>query len=832
MKYIFCVLFAIIHIAYADTAPPKITIGNLDGQAVNAQGLAVVKSKLYQQSADGTHPGLINISAQDIAGVKTFLDGITGTLTGNADTASALASDPSACGAGDFVNDIDANGTLHCGTPSGASGTVTSVTATVPSYMSISGSPVTTSGTLGFDFGAQSGNKFLASPSNGSSGALDMRAIVAADIPTLNQSTTGNADTATALSANPSACSSDRYVTDTDANGTLTCNQVTDAGLSTSYLKADGTRALTGNWNVGAFTITSPTFIGALTGNSSTSTALAANPSACLSDRYVIDTDANGTLSCSQVTDAGLSTSYLKSDGTRGLSADWNAGAHDITANTFIGALTGLASTATTATNATNTAIADDTTTSATMYPTWVTTASGNQAQKVSSTKLTFNPSTANLTTTTFTGALAGNATTATTATNSTNVGITDDTTTNNTMYPTWVTTTTGNLPEKISSTKLTFNPSTGLLTSTGFSGPLTGAVTGTASGNATTTLNNIASTDMSAGLTFASGVAGVLKTINAAGATQALSITTGDSSLTATDSGALTVKSGNGSVTNNGSGAASYGSGSAVGTRSSGAVTIGSGSTGAAASGALTISTGDSTARAGSINILAGGISSGGGLAGVNGNILVRAGVGASGTANGVLTLSTSDNTPSKTGAINITTGTAGGSQGSGLITLTVGPGGGTRGKITFVDGTEGTSGHAWKSTNTTGGGNWGVLGVVGGGTSIAVGTSGGVPYFNATTTMASSALLAQNGVMLGGGAGAAPTTLATDASTTKVLTSGGTNVAPTWTAIPNVAGTVCGWSDGTLTLNCNGSDPTTVCPAGYTQRTTGAGAKFCSAN
>ncbi len=51
----------------------------------------------------------------------------------------------------------------------------------------------------------------------------------------------------------------------------------------------------------------------------------------------------------------------------------------------------------------------------------------------------------------------------------------TDDTTTNATMYPTWVTTTTGSLPQKVSSTKLTFNPSTGSLSSTTFIGALTG---------------------------------------------------------------------------------------------------------------------------------------------------------------------------------------------------------------------------------------------------------------------------------------------------------------------------------------------------------------------
>lgn len=51
------------------------------------------------------------------------------------------------------------------------------------------------------------------------------------------------------------------------------------------------------------------------------------------------------------------------------------------------------------------TAITDDTTTNATEYITWVGTASGNQAQKVSSTKLTFNPSTGTLTATVFSGA-------------------------------------------------------------------------------------------------------------------------------------------------------------------------------------------------------------------------------------------------------------------------------------------------------------------------------------------------------------------------------------------------------------------------------------------
>jgi hypothetical protein len=59
-----------------------------------------------------------------------------------------------------------------------------------------------------------------------------------------------------------------------------------------------------------------------------------------------------------------------------------------------------------------------------------------------------------------------GNATTATTATNATNSAITNDDTTNATMYPVWVTANTGNLPLKTSSGDITFNPSTGLLNS------------------------------------------------------------------------------------------------------------------------------------------------------------------------------------------------------------------------------------------------------------------------------------------------------------------------------------------------------------------------------
>jgi hypothetical protein len=70
--------------------------------------------------------------------------------------------------------------------------------------------------------------------------------------------------------------------------------------------------------------------------------------------------------------------------------------------------------------------------------------------------------------------------------------------------------------------------------------------------------------------------------------------------------------------------------------------------------------------------------------------------------------------------------------------------------------------------------------LPVANGGTGLTAGTSGGVPYFSGTTTVASSAALTANGVVYGGGAGAAP--VATAAGTTGQFLGANTGGAPTW--------------------------------------------------
>jgi hypothetical protein len=75
------------------------------------------------------------------------------------------------------------------------SGSVTSVDISLPSWLTVSGNPITTSGTLVITAaGSQTANRFLATPDS-SSGALSLRAITANDIPTLTASKIGDFDT-------------------------------------------------------------------------------------------------------------------------------------------------------------------------------------------------------------------------------------------------------------------------------------------------------------------------------------------------------------------------------------------------------------------------------------------------------------------------------------------------------------------------------------------------------------------------------------------------------------------------------------------------------------
>ena len=114
----------------------------------------------------------------------------------------------------------NATGTITWVTCPGAAGGLTSVGLTMPTGFTVTGSPLTSNGTLAVTLASQSASFALIAPTAG--GVPTFRAIVAADIPTLNQNTTGNAATATALQGTPTLCSTGNAPTGILANGNAT----------------------------------------------------------------------------------------------------------------------------------------------------------------------------------------------------------------------------------------------------------------------------------------------------------------------------------------------------------------------------------------------------------------------------------------------------------------------------------------------------------------------------------------------------------------------------------------------------------------------------------
>jgi len=115
-------------------------------------------------------------------------------------------------------------------------GTVTSVGLSLPAIFTVSGSPVTTTGTLTAVLASQTANYFFAAP-DGLAGTPTFRAIVAADVPTLNQNTTGTAANVTGIVAVANGGSG-------QATAQLAMNTFAGAVTSGSYLRGNGTNVV------------------------------------------------------------------------------------------------------------------------------------------------------------------------------------------------------------------------------------------------------------------------------------------------------------------------------------------------------------------------------------------------------------------------------------------------------------------------------------------------------------------------------------------------------------------------------------------------------------
>lgn len=250
---------------------------------VAANATVVGKEDKANKSTDGTFASVDDTKYPSIKAVKTYVDARVPAPGGNDQVLTIVSGAPA------------------WKTPSTGSGTVTSVALSLPSTMYDVSGPVTGMGTLSGTLKSQNQATFFAAPSGGN-GTPVFRSIVASDIPTLNQSTTGNAATATTA--------------------------VTVTGSTQTAITSVGT--------LNGLTVSAP----------------------------------------------------------------------------INGSVTGSAGSAST------TAITDDGTTATAVYPTWVTSNTGNLPQKVTSSRLSFIPSTGQLTASSFSGNIdASNITSGTVAT-------------------------------------------------------------------------------------------------------------------------------------------------------------------------------------------------------------------------------------------------------------------------------------------------------------------------------------------------------------------------------------------------------------------------------
>jgi hypothetical protein len=291
-----------------------------------------------------------------------------------------------------------------------------------------------------------------------------------------NVTTPGSVDANTVLGFGVGLKFSSNYLNLIYGGSSLTANRSLeiDTQDATRVLTIPGDATISGT-NTGDQT--------SVTGNAGTVTFVDAGGDA--TTFVALGTAATGNLS--PATDAGLT---------------YNATTNALTTTTFIGALTGNSSTTTALQNArTIGGVSFDGTANIVPQTIQIVDAAADTTtflmlagsstgslQPLTDAGLSYNASTNALTTTTFVGALTGNADTATTATNGTVANEATDTT----CFPLFVTAATGGLPFK-SNTSFTFNSNTGALGATSLGGTLTTAsqpnITGVgtlSSGNAT----------------------------------------------------------------------------------------------------------------------------------------------------------------------------------------------------------------------------------------------------------------------------------------------------------------------------------------------------------
>lgn len=137
---------------------------------------------------------LAALSTVAVAGTFNLFQPASGILVGNPSTyvtTAATSSNVRGLWTGTCNSTTYLRGDGSCQAPPGTGGgTVNSVAQTVPAGFAVSGSPVTTTGTLAITYATgQTANSFLATP-DGTTGALSLRTVVAGDLPLIDLAST------------------------------------------------------------------------------------------------------------------------------------------------------------------------------------------------------------------------------------------------------------------------------------------------------------------------------------------------------------------------------------------------------------------------------------------------------------------------------------------------------------------------------------------------------------------------------------------------------------------------------------------------------------------
>ena len=244
------------------------TAGDITVSADAQSGNKVYSSPANGSSGTPAFRALVALDIPDLSAAKITSgtlgitvgigQGGTGQTTANAALNAFLPSQTS--NSGKFLKTDGTNSSWD------STGTVTSVSATVPtSILSISGGPVSTSGTLAIDLVTQTANYVWAGPTTGAAANPTFRALVAADLPTIpfsgvsgtvpiNQGGTGQTTASAAFDAlAPSQTgNSGKYLT---TNGTTT-SWGTAAGTVTSVDLSLPLYSMSGNPITSSGTIT------------------------------------------------------------------------------------------------------------------------------------------------------------------------------------------------------------------------------------------------------------------------------------------------------------------------------------------------------------------------------------------------------------------------------------------------------------------------------------------------------------------------------------------------------------------------------------------------